>query len=114
MLFASLLSDIHAILLQGNVIDCTAKATIAHNFHGLQKGVILSIEDFVVRYDKEEYRVKKNNTFMLEFNGKTRLRKSSVISDGYIRYPLQLLDIDNIEPTRNKSLIGKFVLVICN
>ena len=50
---------------------------------------------------------------MLEFNGKTRLRKSSVISDEYIRHPLQLLYIDNIEPARNNSLIGKFVLVIC-
>lgn len=105
-------TDFHTILLQGNVIHCTANATIAYNFHGLEKGGLFAIEDFVVWANKEECRVRKNNTFKLEFDGKTHLRKTSVLYDQYVRYPLVKVHIDNMKPTRNKSLIGKFVLIL--
>jgi hypothetical protein len=52
-------TDLHAILLQGNVNHCTANTTIAYNFQRLEKGVQFAIEDFVVRANKEEYRIRK-------------------------------------------------------
>ena len=90
MLFAvfSTFTDFHTILLQGNVIHCTENATIAYNFNRLEKGCLFVIEDFVVRANKEEYRVRKNNTFKLEFDGNTHLRKTSILYDHHVRYPL--------------------------
>jgi hypothetical protein len=114
MLFTvcSSFTDLHAILLQDNVNHCTANTTIAYNFQRLEKGVLFAIEDFVVRANKEEYRVRKNNNFKLEFDGKAHLRKTSILYDQYVRYPLEKVHIENMKPTRNKSLIGKFVLII--
>lgn len=110
-MFTPNLTYLHKILLQGNVIQCSAKATIAFNFHQLGKGVQFSIEDFVVQSNNEEYHARENNTFKLDFDGATTLRKSPVLCDQYVRYPLQKIHMDNMKPTRNKSLIGKFVLI---
>ncbi|GJV44870.1 replication protein A 70 kDa DNA-binding subunit C-like protein [Tanacetum coccineum] len=47
----------------------------------------------------------KNDTFMLEFDGSTTIRKAFVKVEGFVRYPFQLVDFDSIEPTNNKYLI---------
>ena len=44
---------------------------------------------------------------MLEFDGSTTTRKVSAKSEGFIRYSFELADLDDIEPTNNKYLIGK-------
>ncbi|GJT01458.1 hypothetical protein Tco_0822627 [Tanacetum coccineum] len=47
----------------------------------------------------------KNDTFMLEFDGSTTIRKAIVKVEGFVRYHFQLVDFDSIEPTNNKYLI---------
>ncbi|KAL6563274.1 hypothetical protein OROHE_005861 [Orobanche hederae] len=89
---------------KGNAIHCTAKGTIAHNFIRL-KGGIYSIKKFVVLPNKDEYRIRKDDTSMLEFDGDTTMRKSLVKPDGFLRHPLQLVHFQKIEPTANKYLI---------
>ncbi|KAL6549107.1 hypothetical protein OROHE_008952 [Orobanche hederae] len=89
---------------KGNAIHCTAKGTISHNFIRL-KGGIYSIKNFVVLPNKDEYRIRKDDTFMLEFDGDTMMRKSLVKPDGFLRHPLQLVHFQKIEPTANKYLI---------
>ncbi|GJV06195.1 replication protein A 70 kDa DNA-binding subunit C-like protein [Tanacetum coccineum] len=61
--------------------------------------------DFIVSDAKEEYRILKNDTFMLEFDGSTTIRKAFVKVEGFVRYHFQLVDFDSIEPTNNKYLI---------
>ncbi|KAL6525939.1 hypothetical protein OROHE_015463 [Orobanche hederae] len=50
---------------KGNAIHCTAKGTISHNFIRLKEGGIYSIKNFVVLPNKDEYRIRKDDNFML-------------------------------------------------
>ncbi|GJZ40062.1 reverse transcriptase domain-containing protein, partial [Tanacetum coccineum] len=61
--------------------------------------------DFVVSDAKEEYRILKNDTVMLEFGGLTMIRKYFVKAEGFVRYPFELVDFDSIQPTNNKYFI---------
>ncbi|GKB41787.1 hypothetical protein Tco_0886729 [Tanacetum coccineum] len=55
--------------------------------------------------NKDEFRIFKNVIFIVEFNGETSVRKAFVKSDGFIRYPFQLVALENLKPTNNKYLI---------
>ena len=61
--------------------------------------------------NKEDFRIRKDDTFMLEFDGATTIRKSLVIYEGFVRYPFQLVDFDHIQPTEKKYLIGNLLFV---
>ncbi|GJX03373.1 hypothetical protein Tco_0189289 [Tanacetum coccineum] len=63
---------------RGNMIHYTAKASIPHNFLRLKEGGIYSIKNFVVLPNKDEFRILKHDTIMLEFDGETTVRKVSV------------------------------------
>ena len=93
--------------MQGKAIHCTARSNIAHNFVGLKEGCVYSIKNFIVQQNKDEYRIIRQNPFMIEFDGSTRTRKVSVNTDGFNRYPFELAEFDDIEPTNNKYLIGE-------
>ncbi|GJW72179.1 zinc finger, CCHC-type containing protein [Tanacetum coccineum] len=90
---------------RGNIIHCTARANIAHNFIKLKEEGIYSIKNFVVEPNKEEYSIRKDDTFILKFDGATTVRKSLVKADGFVRHPFQLMDFDSVQPTNNKYLI---------
>ncbi|GJV88797.1 reverse transcriptase domain-containing protein [Tanacetum coccineum] len=89
----------------GNAIHCTAKSNVAHNFLRLKEGGIYSIKNFVVHRNNEEYRIRKNDGYMIEFDGAASIHKAFVKADDFVRYPFQLVDFDGIEPTDNKYLI---------
>ncbi|GKA36290.1 reverse transcriptase domain-containing protein, partial [Tanacetum coccineum] len=90
---------------KGNAIHCTAKANIAHNFLKLKEGSVYLIRDFVVHPNKDEYRIFRDHAVILEFDGATSARKTSVTGGGFVRYPFELQDLGNIELTNNKYLI---------
>ncbi|GJW53577.1 hypothetical protein Tco_0097662 [Tanacetum coccineum] len=90
---------------KGNTIHCYAKATVAHNFLRLKEGSIYYVKKFVVKPNKEEYRILKNDAYMLEFDGSTTIRKASVKADGFVRYLFQLQDFNSIESSDNEYLI---------
>ncbi|GKC67513.1 replication protein A 70 kDa DNA-binding subunit C-like protein [Tanacetum coccineum] len=92
---------------KGNMIHCTARGSIAHNFLRLKEGGIYSIKNFVVHPNMDEFWIIKHDTFMLEFDGATTIRKASVSVVGFLRYPFQLVDFDRSEPINNKHLIGR-------
>ena len=95
-------------------MHCTTKASISHNFvDKLKDGLIYSIKDFSVMENKDEYRVLKDSAFMIEFHGSTSVRKAAVKADGFVRHPFQLVPFDKLEPTGNKFLIGKVMIVKC-
>ncbi|GJU20076.1 replication protein A 70 kDa DNA-binding subunit C-like protein [Tanacetum coccineum] len=92
-------------LREGNMIHCTAKSNVAHNFLRLKEGRIYSVKKFVVLLNKDEFWIFKHDMFMLEFDGETTTRKVSTDPLGYLRYPFQLMDFDRIQPANNKYLI---------
>ncbi|GKD44727.1 hypothetical protein Tco_1269372 [Tanacetum coccineum] len=65
----------------GNMIHCSAKASVSHNFLRLKEGGIYSVKIFAVKPNKDEYRILKNDAYMLEFDGSTTIRKSLVKAD---------------------------------
>ena len=91
--------------LQGNIIYCTPKGTVAHNFMHLNEGGIYSIKNFAVHPNKNDFRIVKHATFMLEFDGSTTIHKTNAAVVGFLIYPLQLVAFDHIEPTNNKYMI---------
>ncbi|KAL6501420.1 hypothetical protein OROGR_026553 [Orobanche gracilis] len=87
-------------------MHCTAKSNTAHNFvDKLKEGIIYYINDFTVLSNKEDYRIMKDSAYMIEFDGATSMRRSSVKPDGFVRHPFDLIDFDNLQPTNNKFLI---------
>ncbi|GJW17470.1 replication protein A 70 kDa DNA-binding subunit C-like protein [Tanacetum coccineum] len=87
---------------QGNVMHCTAKGNIAHNFLWLKEGSIYLVKNFIVVPNKDEFRVVRLVDFMLELDGETTTRQAFLKSEGFTRYPFQLVEIDELEPTNNK------------
>ncbi|GJX54573.1 ABC transporter B family member 25 [Tanacetum coccineum] len=62
---------------KGNMIHCTAKSNVAHNFLRLKEGGIYAVKNFVVLPNKDEFRIFKHDMFMLDFDGETTTRKVS-------------------------------------
>ncbi|GKC73472.1 ATP-dependent DNA helicase PIF1-like protein [Tanacetum coccineum] len=90
---------------KGSTMHATARGTIVHNFLKLKEGGIYSVKNFVVQPNKDEFRVIKNATFMLELDGATSIQKVFVKPDGFIRFPFQFVDFDHLETINNKYLI---------
>nr|GEX79795.1 ABC transporter B family member 25 [Tanacetum cinerariifolium] len=77
---------------KGNMIHCNAKSNVAHNFLRMKEGRIYAIKNFVVVPNKDEYRIFKQDMFMLEFDGETTIRKVSAdphveLDDVWFSYP---------------------------
>nr|GEV82873.1 hypothetical protein [Tanacetum cinerariifolium] len=93
---------------KGNIMHVTARANVAHNFLKLKEGGIYSVKNFLVHLNKDEFCFLMNAPFIVEFDGETSVRKASVKCDGFIRYPFELVELENLEVTNNKYLIGLF------
>nr|GEU71807.1 zinc finger, CCHC-type [Tanacetum cinerariifolium] len=83
-----------------------ARSNVAHNFIKLKEGIIYCIKNFVVHPNKEEYHIRKDDAFMLEFNGATSARKYLAKAVGFVRHPFQLVKLDSVELTDNKYMMG--------
>ncbi|GJX17952.1 ATP-dependent DNA helicase PIF2 [Tanacetum coccineum] len=64
--------------IKGNLMHCTARGNIAHNFLRLKEGAIYSVKNFSVQLNKEKFRVMRYANFMLKFDD--RLYRSSTSS----------------------------------
>ncbi|GKA57236.1 hypothetical protein Tco_0756424, partial [Tanacetum coccineum] len=93
------------MIRQGNMIHCSGKSTIAHKFLILKEGGIYSVKNFVVLPNKDEFRIFRDDMFMIEFDGETTARKVSADPHGFCRYPFRLIEFDQVEPANNKYLI---------
>ncbi|KAL6507132.1 hypothetical protein OROHE_022031 [Orobanche hederae] len=66
-----------------NVMHCTMKSNISHCFNDkVQEGSVVSMRYFTVQ-KKDEYRIIKDNTYLIELNGSTSIKKATV-NVGYI------------------------------
>nr|GEY58503.1 hypothetical protein [Tanacetum cinerariifolium] len=68
---------------RGNAIHCSARSNVAHTFIKLKEGVIYCIKIFMVHPNKEECLIRKDDAFMLEFNGATSAQKSLAKGAGF-------------------------------
>nr|GEV17021.1 hypothetical protein [Tanacetum cinerariifolium] len=76
-------SNANQLQLHGNLMHCTARGNVTHNFLRLKEGAIYSVKNFIVQPKKDDFRVLRFAHFMLEFDGDTVVGKSSVSSDGF-------------------------------
>nr|GEY56048.1 hypothetical protein [Tanacetum cinerariifolium] len=90
---------------KGNAIHSSAKANVAHKFLKLKEGLVYCLKKFVVQSNKEEYRIFRDHTYIIELDGVSSVRKASVKSGGFVRYPFQLIPLGSIELTNNRYLI---------
>ncbi|GJR97083.1 hypothetical protein Tco_0269257 [Tanacetum coccineum] len=90
---------------KGNMIHCSAKSTVAHNFLRLKEGGIYFVKNFVVLPNKDEFRIFRDDKFMIEFDGETTTRKVSADPHSFCRYPFCLIEFDLVEAANNKYLI---------
>ncbi|GKD02094.1 zinc finger, CCHC-type containing protein [Tanacetum coccineum] len=90
---------------KGNAIHGFAKANVAHNFLKLKEGFVYSIKNFVVQANREEYRIFRDDPYMIELDGAASVRRLSPKGGGFVRYPFQLIELAKIELTDNKYLI---------
>ncbi|KAL6529080.1 hypothetical protein OROHE_014824 [Orobanche hederae] len=91
---------------KGNTMHCTAKSKTSHNFvDRLKDGIIYTINDFAVLASTQEYRIKKECAYMIEFHGGTTVRRSPVKAYGFVRHPFDLIDFDDLQVSNNKYLI---------
>nr|GEX87661.1 hypothetical protein [Tanacetum cinerariifolium] len=102
--------NVKTFFLQGNAIHCSAWSNVVHNFIKLKEGVIYCIKNFVVHPNKKVYRISKDDALMLEFNGATSAKKSLAKAAGFVRHPFQLVELDSVELTDNKYMIGSRTL----
>ncbi|KAL6558413.1 hypothetical protein OROMI_018763 [Orobanche minor] len=88
-----------------NVMHCTMKSNISHCFNDkVQEGSVVSMRYFTVQ-KKDEYRIIKDNTYLIELNGSTSIRKATVNVGCFVRHPFRLMDFENIQPTE-RNIIG--------
>nr|GEV47456.1 AT hook motif-containing protein, putative, expressed [Tanacetum cinerariifolium] len=73
----------------------------------MKEGGIYSVKNFSLHPNKDVFHIVKNTPFIIEFDGQTSVRKVSVKSDGFIRYPFELVELENLEVTNNKYLIAR-------
>ncbi|KAL6522290.1 hypothetical protein OROHE_016843 [Orobanche hederae] len=91
---------------KGNTMYCITKSNTSHNFvDRLKEGIIYTINDFVVLPNTEDYRIKKESAYMIEFHGGMTVRRSSVKADGFARHPFDLIYFDDQQVTNKKYLI---------
>ncbi|GKE43211.1 ABC transporter B family member 25 [Tanacetum coccineum] len=67
-----------------NMIHCSAKLTVAHNFLRLKEGGIYFVKNFVVLPNKDEFRIFRDDKFVIKFDGETTARKVSADPHGHV------------------------------
>ncbi|GKA61263.1 hypothetical protein Tco_0760670 [Tanacetum coccineum] len=65
-------------------IHSSTKANVAHNFLKLKESLVYCQKNFIVQSNKEEYRIFRDHTYMIELDGATYVRKASVKSGGFV------------------------------
>nr|GEZ42354.1 hypothetical protein [Tanacetum cinerariifolium] len=89
-----------------NIMHATGRSNVAHNFLKLKACEIYSVKNFSIQPNKDEFCFFKDAPFIVKFDGETSVRKAFVKSDGFIRYPFELVELENLKVTNNKHMIA--------
>ncbi|XP_071740767.1 uncharacterized protein [Rutidosis leptorrhynchoides] len=93
---------------QGNVIQLTARNTVAHYFISrLKEGSVYLLNKFEVIPNKDDYRLLRDNKVLIQLQGSTFLKKiSSDEHEGFVGHPYTGISFEDLEPNGGKYLIG--------
>ncbi|KAJ0548053.1 putative nucleic acid-binding protein [Helianthus annuus] len=98
--------------IKGGVMHCTARNNIAHYFFDkLKEGGVYLLKGFVVQRT-DQYRILKDNPFVIGLNGSTVVKKVDDAGGSFTRYPFLLTAFEELEPTEGKYFVGMFTLLM--
>ncbi|KAJ0548059.1 putative nucleic acid-binding, replication factor A [Helianthus annuus] len=90
---------------KGGVMHCTARNNIAHYFFDkLKEGGVYLLKGFVVQRT-DQYRILKDNPFVIGLNGSTVVKKVDDAGGSFTRYPFLLTAFEELEPTEGKYFV---------
>ncbi|GJV38867.1 replication protein A 70 kDa DNA-binding subunit C-like protein [Tanacetum coccineum] len=88
-----------------NVMHSTMKSNVSHCFiDKIKEGNVVSMRSFTVQKNNE-YRILKDNAYLIELNGSTSVRKATTNVGCFVRHPFQLMEFEAIQPTEKKYMI---------
>ncbi|XP_071728298.1 replication protein A 70 kDa DNA-binding subunit B-like [Rutidosis leptorrhynchoides] len=92
---------------QGNVIQLTARSTVAHCFISrLKEGTVYSLNKFEVIPNKDDYRLLRDNKVLIQLQGSTFLRRiSGSAQEGFVRHPFACVPFEELQPNGGQFLI---------
>ncbi|XP_021974575.1 uncharacterized protein LOC110869644 [Helianthus annuus] len=91
--------------IKGGVMHCTARNNIAHYFFDkLKEGGVYLLKGFVVQRT-DQYRILKDNPFVIGLNGSTVVIKVDDGGSSFTRYPFLLTPFEELEPTEGKYFV---------
>ncbi|KAJ0496752.1 putative nucleic acid-binding protein [Helianthus annuus] len=91
--------------IKGGVMHCTARNNIAHYFFDkLKEGGVYLLKGFVVQRT-DQYRILKDNPFVIGLNGSTVVKKVDDAGSSFTRYPFLLTAFEELEPTEGKYFV---------
>ncbi|GKC98560.1 hypothetical protein Tco_1168835, partial [Tanacetum coccineum] len=83
--------------------SCRMQRYVTHWFNIV--GHLLIVVSHLYGANREEYRIFRDDPYMIELDGAASVRRLSVKGGGFVRYPFQLIELASIELTDNKYLI---------
>ncbi|KAJ0481240.1 putative nucleic acid-binding, replication factor A [Helianthus annuus] len=84
---------------------CTARNNIAHYFFDkLKEGGVYLLKGFVVQRT-DQYRILKDNPFVIGLNGSTVVKKFDDAGSSFTRYPFLLTAFEELGPTEGKYFV---------
>ncbi|MFS7902005.1 putative nucleic acid-binding protein [Helianthus anomalus] len=87
-------------------MHCTARNNIVHYFFDkLKEGGIYLLKGFTVHIT-DQYRILKDNPFVIGLNGSTIVKKVDDASGSFTRYPFLLTTFKDLQPTESKFFVG--------
>ncbi|XP_071699016.1 replication factor A protein 1-like [Rutidosis leptorrhynchoides] len=93
--------------MDGNVIQLTAKNTVAHCFISrLKEGTVYLLNKFEVIPNKDDYLLLRDNKVLIQLQGSTFLRGiSSAEHEGFVRHPFACIPFEELQPNGGQFLI---------
>nr|GEV56345.1 hypothetical protein [Tanacetum cinerariifolium] len=67
---------------KGNLMDCTARGNIGHNFLRVKEGAIYFVKNFTVQPNKDDLCVLRFAHFIVEMDGETVIRRTTTTRSG--------------------------------
>nr|GEV66152.1 hypothetical protein [Tanacetum cinerariifolium] len=88
---------------KGNLMHCTARGNIAHNFLWLKKGAIYFVKNFTVQPNKDDFHVLRFAHFVVEMDGDTIVCRTAVKPDGFAHDVGYVTNVGRTTTTRSGS-----------
>nr|XP_043619724.1 uncharacterized protein LOC122591525 [Erigeron canadensis] len=91
---------------KSNLIHCFASHNKSYKFLAkLQEGMLFSFKGFKVHSNRGTFKKFFKGQYMLEFDGDTKVSKVTGDVGRYLRYPFQIVELEELTPTNQLVLL---------